>query len=80
MLHKHKCKSCGHIWEHRQDDEASDQEYHNLHDCPECGVNQRRVYFETPADEKAWEAYQRKRDPVAAFLSDLLDHIESLRE
>lgn len=71
MLHKHKCDECSHVWEHVQRDDVSEDEYHRLHNCPQCGVNQRMVYFTSEADEKSWFEYQRKRDPIGALLFDL---------
>lgn len=76
MLHKHKCNACGKVWEHVQRDDVSDKEYHRLHNCPGCGVNQRAVYFTSQTEERAWEEYQRARNPFAAILMDLLDSIE----
>lgn len=54
--HKHKCDGCGFIWEHVRATEASSAEYHKLHDCAVCGLNQREVYYapgEEPARAKA---------------------------
>lgn len=57
MRHKHKCPDCATIWEHeRPPDDTSEEEYHRLHNCPECGRNQRRIYFATRADRDRYNA------------------------
>jgi rubredoxin len=55
--HEHQCESCGWVWTHikREGDrvseetaelhgiEAGDQAYHERHNCPGCGQNQRQI-------------------------------------
>lgn len=80
MRHKHKCDACGEVWTHDQRDDVSDDEYHRLHNCPGCGVNQRMVYFTSETEERAWEEYQRARNPFQALVYDLIDMLKATEE
>ncbi|MEA2702045.1 MAG: hypothetical protein QOE22_754 [Candidatus Parcubacteria bacterium] len=39
--HKHKCPNCSCVWEHTSK-EGQDE---NAHNCPQCGTEERWVYF-----------------------------------
>lgn len=64
MVHKHKCKSCKTIWEHERDGSVSEEEYNRRHNCPQCGKNQRGVYFANSSEYKAHYEAMAEEDPV----------------
>lgn len=51
-MHKHKCPSCAHIWEHETAALRGNKElYDAAHHCPRCGTEQFYKHFEP--DERA---------------------------
>lgn len=46
--HRHQCDSCGIVWKHENkvmfSGKLSEEEYHQGHNCPLCGENQRWRY------------------------------------
>lgn len=49
-MHRHKCSSCGYVWEHCDSESGNDA----AHGCPSCGVKQWTKYS---GDEKPKESF-----------------------
>lgn len=77
--HSHKCRGCDRVWTHERATDVSEEEYRKLHLCPDCGKEQRTIYFATRAEEERWN--RRRLEGLPGFLVKLLmDMVEDEEE
>lgn len=72
-VHQHKCCHCGVIWGHSSYFADSQESLDEMHTCPRCGKDQRTIYYQDEEVHKRnCEAPVRPRDPMLAFLVDVM--------
>lgn len=78
--HSHKCRGCGHIWEHERLVDVSEEVYRQAHLCPTCGKEQRSIYFASRGEEDAYMARKLGGLGLPAGLAKLLVAIHEVME
>jgi len=64
MRHKHLCPKCKIVWEHDANDFESSQEFHDAHNCPDCGERETWKYWGSKAPD-----YEHKKGVGLVYCS-----------